>query len=187
MNIQFHLDGGECTGRVRRSHYWSPVVIRRSVWTTIEVMTTGDRLLCDSMARRSKIADEFEGYRLRDITYCIDPVTNRFFPVRVVMVERQSLVVEPLDIELSSLVSPELILESANRTFSRPKLPASSRFGGCDERVVNTNRVSGQELRLLPFHYGTYTGDEIKKLHASDPARWPLPTGTVYERWFKDK
>ena len=35
------------------------------------------------------MANEFEGYRLNDITYCIDPKTKDFFPVRVVKVGRR--------------------------------------------------------------------------------------------------
>jgi hypothetical protein len=60
-----------------------------------------------------------------------------------------------------------------------------SRIGGCDERTVNTGRVSGQELRILPYHYWTHTGDAIIERNVIDPNKWPLPTGIVYERWFK--
>lgn len=139
------------------------------------------------MARKSKAAEEFEGYRFGDITCCIDPATNEIFPVRVVNVERRSLDVEALNCNLSDVVSPEFKSENANRRFFRPKLPSMARFGGCDERTVNSDRVSGQELRLLPIHYGTYTGAEIKKRHLQDPERWPLPTGTIYERWFTEE
>lgn len=133
------------------------------------------------------MADIFEGYCLGDITYCIDPGTNAFFPVKIVKVGRKFLDVVALDSELAALVSPEFHLDPKNRRFLRPKLPPRARFGGCDERTVNAERVSGQELRLLPFHYGTYTGNDIISRHATDPARWPLPTGEVYERWFRNK
>jgi hypothetical protein len=42
------------------------------------------------------------------------------------------------------------------------------------------------ELRLLPPHYATYTNRRIRERNAENPARWPLPSGTTYERWFKD-
>ena len=54
-----------------------------------------------------------------------------------------------------------------------------------DERTVNTGRVSGQELRILPYHYWTYTGDAIIERNVEDPNKWPMPTGIVYERLFK--
>lgn len=133
------------------------------------------------------VTEEFEGYRLGDVTYCVDPATNDFFPVRVIHVGRGFLDVEAIDPELSDSVSPEFRTEKANRRFVRPRLPAKARFGGADERTVNSGRASGQELRLLPFHYGTTTGVEIRKRHQTNPDRWPLPTGTVYERWFKDR
>ena len=136
------------------------------------------------MAKRT--IDDFEGYLAGDITYCVDPATDEFFPVRIVSISRRFADVESLDADLTSLVAPEFDGEPANRRFLRPKLPATSRFGGCDERLVNTGRASGQELRLLPFHYWTYTGSKIKERNQADPARWPLPTGIVYERWFKE-
>ena len=132
------------------------------------------------------MVDEFQGYKLHDITYCVDPITKKFFPVRVVKIGRRFLDVIPLDDELALVVSPEFTVDERNRRFVSPKLPSFARFGGCDERIVNNERVSGQELRLLPYHYATYTGAAIKERHAEDPDRWPLPTGTVYERWFKD-
>ncbi|WP_148595188.1 hypothetical protein [Aquisphaera giovannonii] len=128
--------------------------------------------------------EEFEGYRLDDVTYCIDPRTNDFFPVRVVKVGRKFLDVEPLDEELAAAVAPEFGADRENRRFLRPKLPSHSRFGGCDERTVNAGRRSGQQLRVLPYHYWTYTGSDIIERHEEDAARWPLPTGVVYERWF---
>lgn len=131
------------------------------------------------------MADEFEGYILNDITYCIDAQTNDFFPVRVVKIGRKFLDVEPLDEELAGSIAPEFKSASKNRRFLRPKLPSHSRFGGCDERTVNSERLSGQELRVLPYHYWTHTGNEIIERHKGDPARWPMPTGVVYERWFK--
>jgi len=131
-------------------------------------------------------ADEFEGYREGDITYCVDPAGDEFFPVRVVKIGRKFVDVESLNPELTTPVAPEFDADAANRRFVRPKLPPRARFGGCDERTVNTGRVSGEELRLLPFHYGTLTGRKIKDLHRQAPDLWPLPTGIVYERWFKD-
>ncbi|MHC5539576.1 hypothetical protein ACYOEI_15265 [Singulisphaera rosea] len=131
------------------------------------------------------MADEFEGYRLNDITYCIDPRTSDFFPVRVVKLGRKFLDVEPLDNELATSIAPEFKSDKGNRRFLRPKLPSDSRFGGCDERTVNAERLTGQELRILPYHYWTYTGNEIIERHKEDPTRWPMPTGVVYERWFK--
>lgn len=136
---------------------------------------------------KSSVVEEFEGYRTGDVTYCVDPTTNAFFPVRVVNVARQFLDVEPVDPELADRVSPEFKAEESNRRFASPRLPPMSRFGGCDERTVNMDRASGPELRLLPVHYATVTGAEIRKLHQAEPECWPLPTGTIFERWFKDK
>lgn len=132
------------------------------------------------------MVDEFEGYRIGDITYCIEPHTNEFFPVRVVRIGRSFLDVVPLDNASAAAVSPEFATETKNRRFVRPRLPPRARFGGCDERTVNAGRVSGKELRLLPSHYATQAGAAIKDRHARDAERWPLPTGVVYERWFKD-
>jgi hypothetical protein len=131
------------------------------------------------------MTDEFEGYRLNDITYCIDPKTKGFFPVRVVKVGRKFFDVVALHEDLARAISPEFNAETKNRRFVCPKLPHMSRFGGCDERTVNTGRVSGQELRILPYHYWTYTGDAIIERNVADPNKWPIPTGIVYERWFK--
>lgn len=132
------------------------------------------------------MTDEFEGYRAADITYCVDPETQGFFPVRVVKIGRRYLDVESLDDELTGAVAPEFITEHKNRRFVRPRLPRHARFGGCDERTVNAERVSGQELRLLPVHYATYANSTIRERNAEAPERWPLPSGTIYERWFQD-
>ncbi len=131
------------------------------------------------------MADKFEGYCVGDITYCIDPKTSDFFPVRVVKVGGRFLDVVTLNDEHALALAPEFSAEKKNRRFMRPKLPNNSRFGGFDERIVNTERATGQELRILPFHYWTYTGDAIIARNADDLGRWPIPTGIVYERWFK--
>ena len=132
------------------------------------------------------MADDFEGYRTGDITYCVDPKTQEIFPVRVVKIGRRFLDVESLDDELAEAVAPEFGADRKNRRFVRPRLPSHARFGGCDERVLNAERVSGQELRLLPCHYATFTNEAIRERNAENSSRWPLPTGAVYERWFKD-
>jgi hypothetical protein len=132
------------------------------------------------------VFNDLEGYREGDITYCVDPASGDFFPVKVAKIGRKFTDVESLNSDLTTQVSAEFDGEKKNRRFVRPKLPPHARFGGCDERTVNAERVSGQELRLLPFHYGTYTGGEIKERNKEAPELWPLPTGIVYERWFKD-
>ncbi|UUO08687.1 hypothetical protein M4951_10290 [Blastopirellula sp. J2-11] len=132
------------------------------------------------------MADEFEGYTVNDITYCVDPATDKFFPVRIVKIGRKFADVESINPQLTNDVTVDFETDKKNRRFLRPQLPRHARFGGCEERIVNTERNSGQELRLLPFHYGTYTGGKIKELHKDYPELWPLPTGLVYERWFKD-
>jgi hypothetical protein len=129
--------------------------------------------------------DEFEGYREGDITYCVDPTTDEFFPVRVVKIGSKFVDVESFNPNLTVQVAPEFDSEKMNRRFLLPKLPPGARFGGSDERTVNAKRVSGQELRLLPCHYCTYTGRTIKQRHLNDSDHWPLPTGILYERWFK--
>jgi len=130
--------------------------------------------------------DSFEGYREGDITYCVDPASGHFFPVRVVKIGRKFVDVESLSCELTKQVAPEFDAAGKNRRFVRPKLPARARFGGGDERTVNTERVSEPELRLLPVHYATLTNGKIKQLNKENPELWPLPTGIIYERWFKD-
>jgi len=141
--------------------------------------------MSDGTPQAKRTDAEFEGYRLDDVTYCIDPKTKDFFPVRVVKVGRRFLDVIGLDDDLSKAIAPEFNAEKKNRRFVCPKLPYMSRIGGCDERVVNSGRVSGQELRILPYHYWTYTGDAIIERNAKDSNKWPMPTGIVYERWFK--
>jgi hypothetical protein len=133
-----------------------------------------------------RTSDDFEGYRDGDITYCVDPATDEFFPVRVLRIGHNFIDVESLNPVLTMQVATEFDSEKKNRRFLRPRLPSNSRFGGCDERTVNRERVSGQELRLLPFHYNTFTGSKIKQRHLTDSGLRPLPTGTVYERWFKE-
>ncbi len=130
--------------------------------------------------------DDFEGYREGDITYCVDPASDDFFPVRIVKIGRKFADVESLNADLTSKVAPEFDTEKKNRRFARPKLPPHARFGGYDERTVNAGRISGQELRLLPSHYATHTGRKIERLNKENSTLWPLPTGIVYERWFKD-
>jgi hypothetical protein len=139
----------------------------------------------DEAFMSKRVAEEFEGYREGDITYCIDPSTDDFFPVRVVKIARQFADVESLHPELSMRVAPQFDAERTNRRFVRPRLPRQARFGGCDERTINAARESVQELRLLPSHYGTHTCEKIRQRHQANPELWPLPTGLVYERWFK--
>jgi len=130
--------------------------------------------------------EESEGYRTGDITYCIFPDADEIFPVRVIRLGFNAIEVEPLDTNLCEAICEAFTQDRANRCFSAPRLPAAARFGGFDERPVNSSRKSGPELRLLPVHYGTKTGALIRERHASDPESWPLPTGQVFERWFKD-
>ena len=128
---------------------------------------------------------EFDGYVEADITYAVAPGSDAFFPVKVVALSKHFLEVVALDVGLLSEAAPEFSAEPANRRFYRPTLPPSSRFGGYDERLVNSERASGAELRLLPTHYGTITGGLIRDKHLEDPERWPLPTGVLFDRWFK--
>ena len=111
------------------------------------------------------------------------PGSDAFFPVRVVVVGKRFLDVEALDAAQADAMAVEFQQASANRRFERPALSAMARFGGCDERPVNSGRESGPELRLLPTHYGTTTARLIREKHAADPDRWPLPTGLA-ARWF---
>lgn len=128
----------------------------------------------------------FAGYREGDITYCVDPASDEFFPVRVVKIGRRFADVESLNSDLTTQVTLDFDAQEKNRRFVRPKRPPHARFGGSDERTVNAERVSGQEFRLLPFPYGTCTGGKIIERNKQAPELWPLPTGIVYERWFKD-
>ena len=128
---------------------------------------------------------EFGGYHVGDITYCVVPDSTTCFPVVVAAVGKNFLDVQPLEHTISESVSPGFATDKTNRRFHHPHLPKMARFGGCDERLVNSKRKSGVELRLLPTHYGTTTGAKIRELHGSDPERWPLPTGLVFERWFQ--
>lgn len=140
----------------------------------------------DESTAPSDADEEFEGYRIGDITYCVVPNKEEIFPVRVVRLGFNVIEVEPLDAALGEAVCKSFSQERTNRCFRSPRLPNVARFGGWDERPVNSDRKSGSELRLLPAHYATTTGKLIRDRHANDPDRWPLPTGIVYERWFKD-
>jgi len=133
------------------------------------------------------MADDFDGYRTGDITYCVVPSTTDCFPVRVEKVGKNFLETSPLDQDSARAVSSEFTAAQSNRRFYRPKLPPRARFGGCDERLVNSKRQSGIELRLLPTYYGTTATALILEKHAADPQRWPLPTGLVGQRYFRDK
>lgn len=130
--------------------------------------------------------EEFEGYRVGDITYCIIRQTDDFFPVKIVRLGFNLIEAEALSTEICRDVCETFLEERLNRCFQTPSLPAAARFGGSDERPVNAVRRSGPELRLLPCHYGTTTVKVIRQRHKDDPKSWPLPTGTVFDRWFKD-
>ncbi len=133
------------------------------------------------------VDEEFEGYRVGDITYCIVRQTESIFPVKVVRLGFNVIEVEGLSIDICRNACEPFLEDRLNRCFQSPGLPAAARFGGFDERPVNGARQSGPELRLLPYHYGTTTGEVIRQHHEADPDSWPLPTGTVFERWFKDE
>ena len=136
----------------------------------------------------SEFADEeFEGYRVGDITYCIAPRTDNLFPVRVVRLGFNVIEVEALFTNILGDACETFLEDRLNRCFQSPRLPGGARFGGFDERPVNTARQSGPELRLLPSHYATTAGKVIRERHKHDPDNWPLPTGTVFERWFKGR
>jgi hypothetical protein len=155
-------------------------------WPDIDDLPTCDfGKLSDERPPVSVADEECEGYRVGDITYCVVPETDEIFPVRVVRLGFNVVEVEPLDPGYCETVCEPFTREEINRCFRPPHLPAAARLGGFDERLVNSERKSGPELRLLPTHYATKTGALIKERHASDPDRWPLPTGLVFERWFK--
>jgi hypothetical protein len=162
-----------------------PASLRSAGRLKCKALSDNGEMRSDRLEMTKRTFDDFEGYREGDITYCIAPATDEFFPVRVVKIGRKFADVESLNPELTAQVAAEFDAEKENRRFLRPKLPPQARFGGYDERMVNAERVSGQELRLLPFHYRTYTVGKIKQRHSQEPNLWPLPTGTVYERWFK--
>ena len=130
-------------------------------------------------------AEECGGYQIGDITYCIAS-KDAFFPVRIIQLGLNAIVTEALDEGQCESICPEYSQHKHNRTFCLLDLPPMARFGGFDERPVNEQRESGPELRLLPTHYGTDIGMAIKEQHATDPDRWPLPTGVQIEQWFKD-
>jgi hypothetical protein len=131
--------------------------------------------------------EEVGGYRPGDITYCAPPGTAGCFPVRVDRLGNGYLEVTPY--AGSATPYPEAPSgfdeETANRRFFYPVLSPGARFGGDDERLVNSQRVSGPELRLLPVTYASVLFDLVRERHATDPARWPLPTGLLFERWFQ--
>jgi hypothetical protein len=127
--------------------------------------------------------EQVGGYRTGDITYCVTPNTLDCFPVRVERLGHGYLEVSPLtDVDSTS---PDFLNDVSNRRFFYPALSPGARFGGEDERLVNSERRSGPELRLLPVEYATKTLDLIRERHTADPGRWPLPTGLLFERWFQ--
>ena len=130
--------------------------------------------------------EKFEGYRAGDLTYVVVVSTEALFPVRVARLGFNVVEVEPLSEELCHEVCADFLDDRLNRCFQSARGPTLARFGGSDERLGNFSRASGPELRLLPHHYATPTIQAIRTLHAENPQAWPLPTGAVYERWFKD-
>ena len=124
------------------------------------------------------------GYAVGDITYCENADTIDCFPVRVERLGNGYLDVVPLGGATS--MCAQFVEDNANRRFFLPVLTPGARFGGCDERMANSERKSGPELRLLPQHYATTTRNLIRERHATDPVRWPLPTGLIFDRWFHD-
>lgn len=128
--------------------------------------------------------DEFDGYRVGDVTYCVEPRTDALFPVVIVKVGRRFVDAASYNVNLTAAVTVEFEEHPKNRRFLRPPLPPRSRFGGFDERIVNSDRVGGPELRLLPCHYNTFSTTTIRQRHAENPELWPLPTGILRERWF---
>jgi hypothetical protein len=129
-------------------------------------------------SRIERVAD----YALGDITYCVIARTTEFFAVRIARLGNGYLDVQLLGEPASA--PAEFMEDDANRRFYFPALSPHSRFGGEDERLVNSQRASGPELRLLPVHYLTTTLNLIRERHAADPDHWPLPTGLLLERWF---
>ena len=125
------------------------------------------------------------GYVVGDVTYCQIPNTVDCFPVRVDGLGNGYLDVVPL--AEGTGASPVFVEEAANRRFFYPTLSPGARFGGEDERLVNSERKSGPELRLLPVDYATKTLSLIRERHAMDPVHWPLPTGLIFERWLQDR
>lgn len=128
--------------------------------------------------------EEFEGYRAGDVTYCVDPRTDELFPVVVVKVGRNFLDAASYNVNLTAAVTADFEGDPKNRRFVRPRLPPRARFGGFDERIVNSDRVTGPELRLLPYHYNTFSTGTIRQRHAENPDLWPIPTGILRDRWF---
>ena len=151
-------------------------------WETYEFRTYS----FETSAEKSEEASPPEqagGYRTGDITYCVAPSTLDCFPVRVERLGNGYLDVSPL-IEVENTY-PSFLKDAVSRRFFYPKLSPGARFGGEDERLVNSERQSGPELRLLPVDYATKTLDLIRERHTADPDRWPLPTGLLFERWFQ--
>ncbi len=129
-------------------------------------------------------AEQIGGYRVGDVTYCVIPGLNDCFPVQVNGLGNGYLDVTPL-VEASSVYA-DLMQEAANRRFFYPLLSPGARLGSDDERLANSQRKSGPELRLLPVDYATTTLDLIRARHAADPLHWPLPGGLVFEKWFRE-
>lgn len=129
------------------------------------------------------VVEQLGGYCAGDVTYCQIPETRNVWPVRVTDLARTFLCVEPLN--PGDRAAEEFALRSElNCRFFMPRLVPGSRFGGSDERLVNSSRRDGPELRLLPTHYATTANAVIRELHAQDPVNCPLPTGRVGVNWF---
>jgi hypothetical protein len=153
-------------------------------WETHELRTFQFEMLSEKSAAILQ-PERVGGYSVGDITYCLIPDTLDCFPVRVDRLGNGYLDVEPWAEGTSACA--EFVEEAANRRFFLPTLSPGARFGGDDERLVNSERKSGPELRLLPVDYETKTLSLIRERHAIDPIRWPLPTGLIFERWFQDR
>jgi hypothetical protein len=134
-------------------------------------------------SEKASPSEQVGGYCTGDITYCVTPNTPDCFPVRVERLGNGYLEVRLLTDENNA--PPEFLNDASNRRFFYPALSPGARLGGEDERLVNSQRKSGPELRLLPVDYASTTLDLIWERHVADPNRWPLPTGLLFERWFQ--
>jgi hypothetical protein len=152
-------------------------------WETYELRTYQFETPPENSAEDSPF-ENVGGYLVGDVTYCVIPNAMDCFPVRVDNLGIGYLDIVPMVDEGSTYA--KFMREASNRRFFYPALSPGARFGGEDERLVNSERKSGPELRLLPVDYATKTLDLIRERHAADPLRWPLPTGLIFEQWFRD-
>ncbi len=91
--------------------------------SNVDALCKQDLLTPPDQATSNQEDVEFEGLRVGDITYCINPTTDAFFPVKVIRLGFNVIEVDALDEETCRLASDSFLAARRNRCFQVPKMP----------------------------------------------------------------